>query len=123
MSVHLFVYRIFSFCNSDLTKSSSSGHLLHSPKKIEKAMFGNNKIRLIDCLGFYAISIVFQLFNGTVHKSMLSWTTFFFQPELNQSIILTLGASCSAIPIILSYQGEKPLLPDIGLSRPGNGNS
>ena len=42
-----------------------------------------------NCLGLYAVSTVFPLFNGDSSQIYVSWTI--FNQYLNQSIILTLA--------------------------------
>ena len=57
--------------------------------------------------GLYAVSTVFQLFNGDNSQIHVSWTFFFF---FNQYLTSSLSwhwlASRSAIPMILSAKGE-----------------
>ena len=56
------------------------------------------------CLGFYAVSTVFQLFNSDRSQIYVSWTIF------NQYLTSPLSrhrlASYSAIPIILTARGQ-----------------
>ena len=57
------------------------------------------------CLWFYAVSTVFQLFNGDSSQIHVSWTI------SNQYLTRHWRASHGAIAIILSANGGKPLLP------------
>ena len=60
---------------------------------------------MIGCLGFYAISTVFQLCNRDSSQIHVSWTIFnqyLTSPQLSWHC----WASRSAIPIILTAKGE-----------------
>ena len=54
------------------------------------------------CLGFYAVSTVFQLFNGNISQIQVSWTSF----NQNLTSPLSWHWQVSAIPIILKAKGE-----------------
>ena len=56
------------------------------------------------CLGFYAVSTVFQLFNSDSSQIHVSWTI--FNQYLTSPLSWHWWASCCAIPIILSVKGE-----------------
>ena len=94
---------IFSFPN--VFNSLPQGHLtLYQATKLK--VFADDKIDL-SVWGFTPYQQYFSYVMATDHKSTFSWTFFFFfQPVLNQSIILHWQASRSAIPIILSAKGE-----------------
>ena len=75
---------------------------------------------MIVCLsvcGFTLYQQYFSYLTATVHKSMFPWTI--FNQYLTSTLFRHWRASRSAIPTILSAKGGKPLLPDVGLSRPG----
>ena len=61
--------------------------------------------KLTDCLGFYAISTVFQLFNGDSSQIHVSWTNIFNQC-LTSQLSWQWQVSRSAIPLILSAKGK-----------------
>ena len=56
------------------------------------------------CLGFYAVSTVFQLFKGDSSQIRVSWTI--FNKYLTSPLSWRWWASRSAISIILSAKGE-----------------
>ena len=84
--------------------------LIYWPKSVLNAMkMYLWTLKKFNCLWFYAVSTVFQLFNGDSSQIHVSWTI--FDQYLISPIFWHWRASRSAIPIILSANGEKPLLP------------
>ena len=73
------------------------------------------------CLGFYAVSTVFQLFNGDSSQIHVSWT-FFLNQRLTSPWSWHWLASRSVIPIIQRAKGGGESITtgfkDIDLSQP-----
>ena len=79
-------------------KGENAGHqhFLFLPTMFSKVFF----CKIIVCLGFYAVSTIFQLFNGDSLQIHVSWTI--SDQYLTSPLSLHLQTSRSAIPIILS---------------------
>ena len=71
---------------------------------IQWSFDGKKTDQWFDCLGFYAVSTVFQLFNGKSSQIHVSWTI--FNQYLTSPLSRHWRASCIAIPIILSARGK-----------------
>ena len=91
-----------SFLHNDDTKAMAPYRLFseNSRAKGELGHFRN----LFVCLGFYAVSTVFQLFKGDGSQIHVSWTI--FDQHLTSPLSRHWRASRSVIPITLSAKGE-----------------
>ena len=95
------VYNFKHFSGVVLTLTSLSCVLTIVTGKALENIVGR---REFVCLGFYAISKVFQLSNGDNSQIHVSWTI--FNQYLTSSLSWHWQAGGSAIPIILSAKGE-----------------